>query len=232
MRYIRMISTQADFNTWHIKAPEMSRLLRCFDMKQEGAGTESVSVYKVESESDELECVSAVFQGSRGSPAKLFGVLLSQDDCESSGIKIDALAGGRTGIGRIDQRHSNLTGGREDFRKLLVKILQRIWEGEQRLRLFPENQIIGQIAVFSRLSLKDIEEDSRKCCEAVLSKASCHRFLENESRVLIEGNVVDRTAISVLASRDLEVSVRPRDRRIGDLITQAKGLWAKCFRDR
>jgi hypothetical protein len=230
MLYIRMVSIQKDFNSWHVKNPEMSRLLRCFDLKPEGTGIESVSVYKAESESDELESVSAVFQGSRGSPEKLYGILLTEKDCGSSGIKIDGAARGSTGIRRIDRMHANLTGTRDDFKKLMVQILQRIWEGEQRLRLFPENQIIGQIAVFSKLLEGDIEEDTRGSCEVVLRKASCHRFLEEESRVEIEGKVEDRQGIRVLASRSYRGSCRLSWPSLGDLISRVKRSWTNWNR--
>jgi hypothetical protein len=200
MRLLRVFDTQSQFVAWQDPEPELSKLFLGFSIKPEATKFEPPSIFRVRSEADELECVAGFFQKSGGSPAKLFGVLFTARDCRDVGIRIDGDRTG-TGIRRVDDRHANLNGDKEQFRRLVAGIVARIWEGEQRLRIFPANQIAGQVAIFSRLPESHTCEDSRRTCERVLSKTTCHRFHDDESRVEIVGRLKDKAESPVCASR-------------------------------
>jgi hypothetical protein len=200
MRLLRVFDRQSQFTEWQNPEPELSKLFLGFSIDPKLPKFDPPSVFHVKNELDELECVAGFFQKSGGSPEKLFGVLLTERDCQIAGIGISAEKEG-TGIKQVDARHANLIGDREQFRTLIAGIVGRIWEGEQRLRLFPANQITGQIAVFSKLPGSHICEDSRQACERVLSKTSCHQFHEKESRVEIVGRLKDKAECRVCAWR-------------------------------
>jgi hypothetical protein len=227
MRFIRVFAQQTCFANWQDKEPALSKLLQFFEVQPRTQHQVSVSVFEVRSELEELESVAAVFQKTRTCPEKRFGVLSTEEDCRTAGIEIDRNERGNTGIHRIDARHANLIGTPDAFTRLVVEILQRIWEGEQRLRIFPAKQITGQVAVFFKLPAEEIQAASREDCECVLSKANCHQFIEEHSRVNIHGNLSDKRDIPVIATRSYGSLAAPPDWRIRELTRRLRHWWTR-----
>lgn len=227
MRFIRVFSKQSSFGNWQDKEPALSKLLQFFDVEPQARNSDPVSVFQVTSELDELQSVAAVFQKTVTSPEKRFGVLTTEEDCRSAGIKVNWKEKGKTGIHQIDGRHTNLIGTPDQFICLMIEILRRIWEGEQRLRVFPANQIIGQLAVFYKLPDQEIDRASREDCGRVLSKANCHHFIEKDSRVEIQGCVKDKPDIPVIAVRNYASLLAPPDRSFRALIQRLRHRFAE-----
>ena len=109
---------------------------------------------------------------------------VTQDDCSRAGIRFEADADGDTGITGVDQRHANLKGSPDAFSELMAGILARFWEGENRLRVFPAWQILGELAVLARLPADQIAEGPRANCQKVLDKhAGMLNYLDDGSGV-------------------------------------------------
>jgi len=160
-----------------------------------------VSVYSAGNELEELEAVAAVFQTSPSEPEKRFGLLIDEGDCRAAGVTVERDEQGKTGVGKVDARHVNLVGSQEQFAAAVVHILKAMWEGQQRLRSFPAQQIAGQLAIFSKLSRGQIHEDSRASCLAALNLAAWHTFVEAKQFVEIRGELDDSMRRQVLAVR-------------------------------
>ncbi len=109
----------------------------------------------------------------------------------------------------------------------MIEILQRIWAGEQRLRVFPAKQVIGQVAVFFKLPDQEIEEASREDCGCVLAKANCHLYIEEASRVEIQGCVKNKRDIPVIAVRNYGCPLVPPDRGFRALIKRLRHRFAE-----
>ena len=201
MHFIRVHGQQTHFAAWTEKEPELSKLLLFFDIQASLPKEFVVSVFEVQSELEELESVAAVFQTTRPSSDKRFGVLVADEDCRKAGIVIDRSQRGKTGIHRVDSLHADLRGTPEQFSQLMVEILQRVWQGERRLRIFPAKRITGQVAVFFKLPQDEIDPATRTDCECVLSKANCHQFNEGNSTVEILGKLKGSTAQEIRALR-------------------------------
>jgi hypothetical protein len=201
MRFVRVFAQQGLVSNWLEKKPPLSKLLRCFDIDRRKPDPEPVSVYEGRDELEELEAVAAVFQTSPTEPEKRFGLLIDADDCRASGLTIDRGEQGRTGISRVDRRHVNLVGSQEQFAAVIVHILQAMWEGQQRLRSFPAQEIAGQLAVFSKLPPGQIHEDSRASCVSALNLAAWHTFIEASESVEIRGKLDDNVPRDVVAVR-------------------------------
>lgn len=227
MRFIRVSSQQPCFANWQEKEPTLSKLLQFFEVKPQARTPDPVSVFEVRSELEELESVAAVFQRTVTSPDKRFGVLTTEEDCRIAGIKVDRNEKGNTGIHQIDMRHTNLIGTPDQFNRLMIEILQRIWGGEQRLRVFPAKQITGQVAVFFKLPDQEIEEASREDCGCVLSKANCHQYIEEHSRVEIQGCVKDKRDFPVIATRSYGSLLAPPDPSFRALIRRLRHWFAE-----
>ena len=205
MRLLRVFMKNATFTEWQNAQPDLGKLLQCFDVTRTMSKPPPASVFRVLSELEELESVAAVFQKSRSSPEKLFGVVLTESDCRSAGMAIEPEQG-QTGVRHVDACHFNLVGDSSQFRELVAGVVRRIWEGEQRIRVFPAKQITGQVAVLSKLHSAYICDESRECCEAVLSKASCHEFDHANLRVQIIGSLFDKPPFEVRATRSYDPS--------------------------
>jgi len=193
IRYLRVFSLPSNSWPWLDKNPPLLKLLQCFDVKRDNPRPEPVSVYRVASEIEEVETASALFLTAPKTPDKRFGVLVSAEDCKAAGINLDASLSGTTGIAAVDGRHADLKGKTvEEFGHLMAHIVQSMWEGEQRIRLYPAQQIVGQIALFSKLSGGDIEPVTKQNCLDVLAKIDWHMFEENLRTVVIRGSLDDR----------------------------------------
>jgi hypothetical protein len=201
MRFVRVFAQQGLVSSWLEKKPPLSRLLKCFDIDRRRPDPQPVSVYKAGNELEELEAVAAVFQTSPTEPEKRFGLLLDEDDCRASGLTIDRGEQGRTGISKVDSRHVNLVGSQEQFATAIVHVLKAMWEGQQRLRSFPAQQIAGQLAVFSKLPRGQIHEDSRASSLSALNLAAWHTFIEASQTVEIRGALDDSVPRDVVAVR-------------------------------
>jgi len=150
---------------------------------------------------EELEAAAATFQKTRSSPERLFGLRVTERDCQAAGIRLDA-SRGKTGVKCVDDRHIDLQGDENQFRALCVGVLARIWEGEQRLRIFPAIQVVGQIAVFSRLPDCGIATESRDDCMCVLQNSKYHSLDDEAGRITITGCVKSGNGtVEVRASR-------------------------------
>ncbi len=163
--YLRIFSGNP--GSWYGNEPSLGVLLKYFDAGVKKSDL-SVSVFAVDSEVEKLRSVAAFFQTNCPKKSeKLFGVCLTRDDCDQAGIGIDGDAYGDTGVNDVDQRHANLTGSQEQLSELIAKILARFWEGENRLRVFPAWQILGELAILARLPANQIAEGARENCQRV-----------------------------------------------------------------
>jgi hypothetical protein len=202
MRLLRLFDGASRFNEWYGAEPDLTKLLQCFDVKR-GAVCQPASVFRVGNELEELEAAAGVFQRTRSSADKRFGILLSEEECRRVGIRVDATNGG-TGIKHVDLRHVDRSGDISQFTRLVAQLVKKMWEGEQRLRVFPAKQIVGQVAVFSKLPDERISSESRETCFAILAKSACHTFDRESSQVEIRGKFKDDSASEILASRWIE----------------------------
>src|SRR5207253_1051817 len=145
-------------------------LLGCFRVKRLGADPKPVSVYQINNDLDDVEAAAATALITGGSIEKRFGLVVTEEDCRAAGITIDAKEPGTTGVYAVDGRHRDLTGKTEEFAKLMVLIVKAMWEGEQRVRLYPAHQLIGQIAVLSKPLNANIDPSTRQDCVDALGK--------------------------------------------------------------
>lgn len=180
--YLRIFKTNP--GSWYTNEMSFGMLLKHFDAEAKKRPPPA-SVFKVDTEAEELRSAAAFFQTSLpGRVEQRFGVCLKQEDCDRAGIGIDAGAVGDTGIKDVDQRHVNLTGSQKQFSEMIVQILARLWEGENRLRVFPAWQILGELAVLAHLPKGQIEEGARANCQRVLDKhAGMVNYLNDRSSV-------------------------------------------------
>jgi hypothetical protein len=205
MRFLRVVSGPTDFAEWQLVEPRLSKLFLSFDIQPRSSQIPPTSVFRVESELEALESAAAVFQKTGAKPDKLGGVLVTEQDCRDAGIRIVSQEGG-TGIRHVDNRHADLVGDSEQFKELFIIIIKRVWEGQDRLRMFPARQLSGQIAVFSKLPQGYIREESRETCERSLQKANCHQFDHAQRRVEILGRLDAKPSCEVRASRSYDTS--------------------------
>jgi hypothetical protein len=201
MRLLRVFGTQSWVSNWLEQSPPLPLLLKCFDVNRQKPQPEPVSVYRIDSEIEEVEAVAALFLTTPGSPEKRFGVIVAEDDCCAAGITLDPEEQGETGVHAIDKRHVNLKGTVDQFGRLVARIVQGMWEGEQRIRLYPAQQIAGQIALFSKLGDDQIDPDTKTTCLEVLALKNWHTFEENDQAVIIRGALKDNSEFSILARR-------------------------------
>ncbi len=201
MRLLRVFAQQGLTWYWLDQKPPLPKLLQCFDVKRQGRNPNPVSLFRAASEVEEVEAVAAHFLKTPGSAEKRFGVLVNEVDCHAAGITIDPELRGNTGVHEVDGRHVNLKGALDQFCRLMVRIVQAMWEGEQRIRLYPAQQIAGQIAIFSKILDDKIDPITRKTCLDVLATKNWHDFEENPPAVVIRGILKDNSEFPVNARR-------------------------------
>jgi len=180
--YLRVFERK--FQNWYGKEPSLATLLGHFRVTAKETDF-SASVYAADNEAESLQSAAALYQTfRRRSVGDLFAVCVTQDDCSRASIGIEADAHGKTGVKDVDQRHANLTGSQEQFSELIAQILARFWEGENRLRVFPAWQILGELAVLARLLTDQIAEGARENCQRVLENhADMLNYLDDGSSV-------------------------------------------------
>lgn len=201
MRLLRVFAQQGLMSKWLEQNPPLSQLLKCFGVHREKPNPEPVSVYCVGSETAEVEAVAAHFLTAPVTPEKRFGVLVSEGDCQEAGITLDPSEQGTAGIHAVDGRHVNLKGTIEEYGRLMARIVESMWEGEQRIRLYPAQQIAGQIARFSKLPVGDVDPVARTTCLEVVAKRDWHTFEDNPRSVVIRGSLEDKREFPVTARR-------------------------------
>jgi hypothetical protein len=124
-------------------------------------------VFSASNERERLQNIAAHFSTTFSGVETRFGLRITQSDCDIAGITITPNKG-KTGIPFVDVRHSNLCGTLPAFISLVEGILTRMWEGQDRICVFPPHSILGEIAVLSQLS--GLDEGTKDCCGICLSK--------------------------------------------------------------
>jgi len=200
MRLLRVLAQQGLFSNWLAKTPRLTHLLKCFGLQLQVPDSET-SVYRADSELEEAEAVGAHFLITPGTPEKHFGVLVTDEECRSVGVTIDLEQPGTTGVCEVDGRHVNLKGTSDQFVHLMALLVQGMWEGGQRLRAYPAQQIAGQIAIFSKLPDDRIHSVARKTCLEVLSASNWHTFEEQPTAVVVRGEFEKRPDLPIIARR-------------------------------
>jgi hypothetical protein len=201
VRLLRVFAQQSLTESWIELKPPLPRLLKCFDIDRNRPKPATVSVYRVGSEVEEVEAVAALFLTTSTTPEKRFGVLITEGDCQEAGIILDHSERGTTGIRAVDSRHVNLKGTVEAFGRLMARIVGSMWEGEQRIRCYPAQQIAGQIAIFSKIPHQEVDTDAKTKCLEVLDKKKWHAFEDNPRAVVIRGSLDDNNGFPVIACR-------------------------------
>jgi hypothetical protein len=203
MRILRVFDQQGLLNYWSAESPPLPRLVQCFGLQRNQPNPRPVSVYRAENEQEEMEAVAALFQVQPRHPDKRFGVLFTDGDCREAGVTVDESERGETGVQAVDGRHVNLRGTGQHFARLIVQIIKKMWEGEQLLRVYPPQQIVGQLAVLSRLGDAEIEAGTRQTCAEILAGVNWHTFHDNLARVEIRCRLQDDEDFPVSAWRGL-----------------------------
>jgi hypothetical protein len=210
MRFLRVYAQQGLHGCWLEQQPPLARLLKCFDIKREATRPpEPTSVFLVNDEGEELEVVTALAQTTPSSPEKRFGILVSDEDCRAAGIRIDRDEPGQTGVSVVDIRHANLIGDQNQVFQLMVQIVASLWTGQQRLRVYPAQAILGQLAIFRRWPDASIHPQARANCERMLSLVSDEpSLLADPPRMQVRGQLQDsQGALPVHAERLLGSTV-------------------------
>ena len=173
MVLIRPFCSQGWFSEWSIETPPLSKLLQCFEIKSNAnpSKVQTASVFSADTLLDELAIVAALLQRNESRAEKRFGVRLLREDCECAGVHVQECVENKIGIRVVDTKHLNLTGTLPQFTKLVTRIVQKTWEGDDRLRVFPPHQILGQLAVFAKFANDAIEPEARQRCQNCLNKS-------------------------------------------------------------
>ena len=182
MDYLRVFKTPSWFTAWSSTSPDLKRLLHCFEVQrlQGQSGEQStLSVFRAQTDAERLQNVAALFQNDPGTADKTFGIRLSSADCAEAGIRIEA-SDAATGVRFVDKRHADLVGTASEFESLAGIVIRKIWEGEQRLKVFSAHSILGEVAVLSHY-IDHLDDGAKERCSRVLKK--------NEEKVRIQASV-------------------------------------------
>lgn len=188
MQFVRICS-RTPFE-WTARQTELSKLLKCFGIKSGIPSPPPISVYIAANPLEELEVAAALLQMDEAAPEKKFALKISPADCDLTGVRMEYNEIGTTGVPLVDKRHVNLKGSQEQFEKLMVQIIAKYWEGEDRLRIFPAEQIGGQLAVFTKLDAMKISPLALERCRISLQKDSTIKWIaQTNSYVEMEGSL-------------------------------------------
>jgi hypothetical protein len=203
--YLRICGRPTRLESWSNKRPKLSDLLECFGVPRQASSVKKPpSAFWASCSSEELENVAAFFQTSPSSPDKCFGIRFTAEDCAHAGVELDPGNRGTTGVPFVDGRHVDLRGTPDQFMTLVTRIVSKIWEGQDRVRVFPAHQILGEIAVLARLSGDDIEPEARSRCEQVLAKTP-DWIAYSQDCVTIRGKLDDKCEFPVTGVRRLKL---------------------------
>ena len=215
MPFLRKLS--ASFQRWVADPPDLTQLLNDLDIQRnqtEIKENDRPSIYLCQGDAEQLEAVAALVHILGKPPEKCFGLLIDDADCRAAGVEaIHAPRRGTTGIGRVDQRHYELNGPKENFVELIKRLLGRMWEGEQRLRIYSPQQILGQLALFAELSahpdgspvpVTHIHPGSKELCRRVVALGQgATQTMVQGSTLTIQVRLKDKEEVSVTAQRSL-----------------------------
>lgn len=215
MFYVREFSSKTWLGHWLSKTPELKALLKSFGIGLTG-NVEPPSVFRCEGQSSELETVAALCQRSRTSE-RTHLIRVALDDINSVGIRVDTSESGRTGIRTVDVRHANLHGSREQFQALVERVLTKIWEGDNRLNVFSELAILGELARLSKLS-DGIDEGARERCMRLLERRSDNHRFESDNAVSIISHFAEDASQIVEARRHFGTPKQPVPRMISSFV--------------
>ncbi len=178
MFYVRAFCDSGCFGNWVSEKPTLKKLLQSFEIKPVG-DFDRPSVFAADNRATELEAVAALRQKDRRI-AKTFCLRITPDDLAVAGIAPDSSVRGQTGVRSVDERHCNLIGTRENFVRLVEVLLTRIWEAEDRLIVYADLTILGEVARLSKL--KDgIDEHARvRCIDVLSTKKDFHEFTSQD----------------------------------------------------
>ncbi len=195
------------FPKWTDKSPELTQLLKCFEIIRDAPAGKvlTTSLYLTEAAEDELAIVAALHQRSEHSVDKRYAVRVEQGECEQSGLQVQPHIENKTGIRDVDRKHVNVSGTLDQFIRLMVRIVSEIWKGQDRLRIFTEHQILGQLAVFVKQSSERVEPEAQQRCLHCLSKSPDRfQFCDDVGIVRILGTLNDKTqSVDVVAERPI-----------------------------
>jgi hypothetical protein len=205
MHYVRVFPQQSDFQNWSVDNPKLPRLLKCFEIERNAPNPKPPSIFAAHDSREELEAVAALFQNDPGTPEKRFAVRITQADCDTAGVTINTMPG-NTGIIFVDRRHSDLCGSPTQYRNLIRTIVEAIWRGEDRLRVFTPQQILGQIAIFSKIGQPFVEPEAQKRCEDML-KGGTGSFscTIHDGSIILDGKFDDKEDIRIRSQRPITI---------------------------
>ena len=212
MEYLRVYAT-ASWSQWFDKKPKLSMLLKCFDLDRNQESTKQVapvSVFRARNQDEELQAVAAFFQTAPGTVEKRYAICITEKDCGEAGIEID-FTHGQTGVHFVDARHADLKGTLDNFIQLANVITRRIWEGDNRYRIYSKHTILGEVAILSRLA-DGIDDGAIQGCNEVLAKsADLHRFPDGRDVVKLIGKMDDKKKeVLITATRKLQINAGNR----------------------
>ena len=227
MTFLRTFEGPNSFDTWFNKNPNLQQLLKCFDRNV--VNLEPVSVHESFTALEEVECVAAHYETfNRSSLKKQFAVRVCLEDCRKAQIEVRHDANqGTTGVKFVDRRHYNLIGTQEQFANLVKEIVRGIWEGEDRVRAFPETQLHAQLSVFREMPSDLVEDEAKERCQKSLSGTGQQQNLSPDGRyVEIDGWLNDEQGQSVRIKATRRISEQ-RYYAWRSFMYVLKGLWRR-----
>jgi hypothetical protein len=114
------------------------------------------STYEVAGELEETQVVAAhLLTDTRPKIEPRYIVRIRQPDLVATGVQAADSVLGTTGLVWVDFRHRDLVGGRDQLQALVGTILQRLEEGEDRVRRFGGPQLRWALSQFQALPTEE-----------------------------------------------------------------------------
>src|SRR5271157_2510161 len=189
MKYVRIIETTTA-NKWIEKHPNIDSVAHFTFGSSKPAN--NPYLYRAFTELEEVRVASAhLLAGTESLDAKCV-LRLDQSDIQASGLWVDEDHLGKTGIISIDFAHCEIPWKRDEVRRLVARIVDRLRVGEDRIRRIGTLQLEHQLKSFYGLPPAELTPyGKRRCCE-LLKKS-----VEGTQEVL-----GDSSLISTRLSRD------------------------------
>ena len=197
---LRLFDGASRFNEWYGAEPDLTKLLQCFDVKRGAVAGSPQAFSGWATNSKSLRRQRASFRRTRSSADKRFGILLSEEECRGVGIRVDATNGG-TGIKHVDLRHVDLSGDISQFTRLVALLVKKMWEGEQRLRVFQKNKLWAKSRYFPNCLTKELVPSRGKLALPSWRNQRATRSIARAHRWKSSGKFKDDSASEILASR-------------------------------
>jgi len=212
MEFLR-VHAKASYSQWFGTKPELSKLLECFGVPRNHGSAKQVkpvSVFGARNQDEELQAVAAHFQYSPVTVEKRFTICVTKKDCDDAGIEI-AFSRGNTGIDFVDARHADLKGNLENFIRLTNVVIRRIWEGENRFRIYAPHAILGELALLSRLSDGVDDLAIQRCIDVLGKTPDWYRIPAGRDVVELIGKMDDKKKeVLITATRKLQINAGNR----------------------